>query len=488
LLVNPGSNVRLPTRSPMQLRFDPIEETLPREKAGGPRRASRGEPVLFLAFFCDNPLELPSRHDLGEIDTVTLGRGRARRSERDVAARSLRIELPDPWTSAEHARLRRSFGGFELEDLHSRNGVRINGRLVEAARLEDGDLIEVGHTLIYYRREAGAELDPAIPDWMPDEHSRSTPGFVTLSAALARELSKAWELASADLPLLIQGESGTGKEVLARALAERSDRRGPFVGVNCGAIPPSLVESELFGHVKGAFTGADSSHDGLIRSAHKGTLFLDEIGDLELGAQAALLRVLQEREVRPVGATRSVSVDVRLLSATHRDLDALVEQATFRADLLSRLAGFRLRLPPLRQRREDIGLLVAQFVEAHAGAVAGELRFEPDAARRLFRYHWPLNIRELDNCLRAAAVLARGAPISDEHLSEQLRAASLEPSPAEPPAELGEADAERREELVRLLRAQKGNVSAVARQLGKARTQVQRWLKRYRLDPRDYQG
>jgi len=173
------------------------------------------------------------------------------------------------------------------------------------------------------------------------------------------------------------------------------------------------------------------------------------------------------------------------LSATHRDLDGLVEKGTFRADLLSRLAGFRLRLPPLRQRREDIGLLVSRLLNARRSELDPTLRFEPEAARRLFRYHWPLNIRELENCLRAASVLARGGSITDEHLSEQLRQAPSEPGPA--PLELSAAQRDQREELIQLFRESGGNVSAVARRLGKARTQIQRWLKRYQLDPRDYQ-
>jgi DNA-binding NtrC family response regulator len=246
------------------------------------------------------------------------------------------------------------------------------------------------------------------------------------------------------------------------------------------------VESELFGHVRGAFTGADASHDGLIRSAHRGTLFLDEIGDLELGAQAALLRVLQEREVRPVGGTRSVGVDVRLLSATHRDLDALIAAGGFRDDLLARLSGYRIRLPPLRERREDIGLIVASLLHRAAADGGGSIRFEPAAAVRLFRHDWPLNVRELQNVLTAASVLARDGVIAEEHLSRSLR----EPPSAANGAEAAPLSTEgslQREALVQLFRRHRGNVSAVAREMGKARTQIQRWIKRYGLNPRDYQ-
>jgi hypothetical protein len=351
-----------------------IEETLTRKPIGSPVVAARSAPVLYVAFFCDNPLELPSRHDLGGLTSVFFGRGRLRDVRRDAAVRQLELRLPDPWMSARHAELLPDATGWRIEDRGSRNGVRVNGYPVSVARLNDGDLIELGHTLLYYRQDGGAVFEPDGLDFLPVDGGGPNGGLITLSSDLSREMAKAWDLASSDLPLLIQGESGTGKEVLARALAQRSQRKGPFVAVNCGAIPPSLVESELFGHVKGAFTGADTHHEGLIRSAHRGTLFLDEIGDLELGAQAALLRVLQEGEVRPVGSSRAVSVDIRLLSATHRDLDVLADQGAFRPDLLSRLAGFRLRLPPLRLRREDLGLLVSRLLRARPAELAASLR------------------------------------------------------------------------------------------------------------------
>ena len=282
--------------SQMDRRQGDIEETLPRE-AMGARRLTRSSPVLYVAFFCDNPFELPSRHSLNELTSVTIGRGRARASQRDLAGGSLELRLPDPWASSQHAQLTRSGLNWQIRDRQSKNGVQINGHAVESALLSDGDVIELGHTLLYYREDGGVAPDVREPDFAPiAESAAGAASFMTLSGELAREMSKAWDLAGSDLPLLIQGESGTGKEVLARALAARSERQGPFVGVNCGAIPPQLVESELFGHVKGAFTGAESNHDGLIRSAHGGTLFLDEIGDLELGAQAALLRVLQSEK------------------------------------------------------------------------------------------------------------------------------------------------------------------------------------------------
>jgi transcriptional regulator with GAF, ATPase, and Fis domain len=303
--------------------------------------------------------------------------------------------------------------------------------------------------------------------------------------------------------------------VVARALHALSGREGPFVAVNCGAIPRTLVESELFGHRKGAFSGATEERPGLFRSADRGTLLLDEIGDLPQEAQAALLRVLQEHEVLAVGATRPVKVDVRVLAATHRDLAALVQSGEFRADLLSRIAGFHVRLPPLRERPEDLGLLVGALLKKVAGDAAAHVRLTCEAARALARYRWPLNVRELEQCLRAALVLAGTQPIDLVHLPEPVRAALHEgpaaagsaPDPTDPdlptlasqapedevthsprgPQRPLTADEQRhKEELLLLVREHRGNVTTMARALGKARMQVQRWLRRYAIDPQEH--
>ncbi len=277
--------------------------------------------------------------------------------------------------------------------------------------------------------------------------------------------------------MILEGETGTGKEVAARAIHALSGRRGDFVAVNCGALPAALVEGQLFGHRRGAFSGATEDRPGLFRAADGGTLLLDEVGELALPAQAALLRALEQREVLPIGATRPVPVDARVVAATHRPLDCLVEEGTFRRDLHARLAGLRLVLPPLRDRREDLGHLAAALL-ARAGA-SPLPSIDPRATRALLAAAWPGNVRQLEKCLTAAAVLAGGGPIGLDHLPAELRG---------PPAASADEGAAQRDELVALLREHQGNVSAVARALGKARMQVQRWLKRYALDPEAFRA
>ena len=253
-----------------------------------------------------------------------------------------------------------------------------------------------------------------------------TEGMETANSAMAALLDTAKRAANSEATVLIAGESGTGKEVLARLIHQHSPRvQGPMVAVNCAAIPETLLESELFGHVKGAFTGAVSSRKGRFQSAAGGTLFLDEIGELRLDLQAKLLRAIQERVVAPVGAEQPEAVDVRLIAASNRDLYAAIGQGTFREDLYYRLGVILLHLPPLRERREDIPGLVAHFL-LKVGAPAG-VRFSAGALARLKGHHWPGNIRELQNIVERAVILRRGLLIEAAEL--QLAAA---PQPATP--------------------------------------------------------
>jgi len=367
-----------------------------------------------------------------------------------------------------HAIVRRTGGYWMIEDKQSKNGTRVNGAPVQTAVLADGDVIEVGQTFLLYRHVAYSG-GPTVP---------GLPGLTTSVPALWRGLSNLSAVARSAVAVHLRGESGTGKELVAAAVHEASGRPGRFVAVNCGALPERLVESELFGYRKGAFSGADEDRPGLVRGSSGGTLFLDEVGDLPLPAQAALLRVLQEREVLPLGETRPVRVDLRLITATHRDLEAMVAAGGFRADLLARLSGFRITLPPLRERREDVGLLIATLLRRLVPGRADRITFSRPAARALVAYGWPLNVRELERALEVAIVLARDGPVELEHLPEPLRAP---PGPAAVPP-----STDRREQLTDLLRKHFGNVSAVARALGKTRAQVHRWIKRYSLDTRSF--
>ncbi|MBS99306.1 MAG: response regulator [Oceanospirillaceae bacterium] len=232
---------------------------------------------------------------------------------------------------------------------------------------------------------------------------------------LFRRISK---VAKTDATVLILGESGTGKELAARSIHEQSDRAGrPMICVNCAAIPDTLIESELFGHEKGAFTGANASRSGLIESADGGTLFLDEIGELPLEAQARLLRFLQEGEIRRVGAVQPRRVDVRLIAATHRDLKNLAKQGEFREDLYYRLYVMELRMPPLRERDEDIVELAQRFLDSRCRKLGtGPLQFNADAQRVMLRYSWPGNVRELENAIERAVILADGDEITADLL------------------------------------------------------------------------
>jgi sigma-54 dependent transcriptional regulator, acetoin dehydrogenase operon transcriptional activator AcoR len=444
-------------------------------------------PHLFLVLNCDRPSAPAVRCSLQRFDEVMLGRADRRGvSQHDASGvPRLTLGIDDPWMSGSHALLRRVLGSWTIEDLGSKNGTLVGGRKCERAQeLRDGDLIELGHTFFLFRarmRESGGTVDSS-------SLSPAAAGFATLLPSLADSFSKVQAVARSAVPVVVRGESGTGKEVVASAIHALSGRTGPFQAVNCGALPAALVESELLGFRKGAFTGADDDRAGLVRTAHGGTLFLDEIGDLPLAAQAALLRVLQEGEVHPLGATRALKVDVRLVSATHRDLEALAAEEKFRSDLLARLGGLTIHLPPLRERREDLGLIMAALLRRHFPE--REIELAANAARALLVYQWPLNVRELERCLQAAVVQAGDRPVELQHLPPAVAASLSERAPSPGPAlplDLPEPDRRRREQIVDALRAEGGNVTAAARRMDKARVQLQRWIKRYRIDRSEFQ-
>jgi DNA-binding NtrC family response regulator len=447
-----------------------------------------GQPHLFLTLRCDRPIEPGARFCLRHADVVTIGRGEALSVERgeEDGASVMRIGIPDPALSSTQARLQSVLGNWVLRDAGSKNGTWVDGQRVTSATLADGALLELGHSFLLYR-----EALPAGGRDFVDARELRPPAdrLATLSPALEAEMERLALMARSHVPILVRGETGTGKEVIASSIHQLSGRPGRFVAVNCGALAENLVESELFGYRKGAFSGAAEDRPGLVRSSDQGTLLLDEVGDLPLSAQAALLRVLQEEEVLPVGGTHPVKVDLRVIASTHRDLEALVAEERFRADLLARLSGFSISLPPLRERREDLGLLVAALVRKLAREAASRVTFTPAAARALLLHRWPLNVRELEQCLSGAIVLAREGPIDLEHFPASLREAREgNVAPAAAPRRLSKQEKERRlrEQLIALLEAHVGNVTAVAAAMDKPRTQVQRWLRRLDIDPASF--
>ena len=457
-----------------------LSRGLPRERGHG------ASPQLFVALECRRPLAWPSRHMLDGVATVTLGRG----ERRDVTRRGprgraeLTVALADVLVSGTHARLFRLAGcRFVLEDCGSKNGTFVNGAPVKRAALLDGDVIEVGRTMLLYR-DAAAPLRPDEPDLDGADLGPPAFGLETFVASLGDSLAAVARAAPSTIAITLLGGTGTGKEVVARAAHTLSRRPGPFVALNCGALPATLVEATIFGHRRGAFSGATEDRPGLVRSADHGTLFLDEIGELPRASQVAFLRVLQEREVVPVGDTRPQPVDVRLISATHRSLDDMVRAGDFREDFYARISGLSIRLPPLAERREDLGLLIRSLLGRVAPGGGERLELTTRAARALLRHGFPQNVRELEKALGSAAVLCDGT-IDLDHLPEALRSDRGPPASVAADASgspLGREDRRVREELVGLLAEHHGNVSAVARAMGKGRMQVHRWLKRFGLD------
>jgi DNA-binding NtrC family response regulator len=385
--------------------------------------------------------------ELAPGERVVIGRG-------DEAG----LQVLDKSVSRLHAAVTLGRGGAPatVEDLKSSNGVRVNGRLIRGRHeLSPGDVIEIGAVVVVVHTMTHA---PAEEHDSPMEVTRK----------LARLVAKS------RLSVLIMGETGSGKEVLAQSIHSQSPRAsGPFVKINCAAFTDTLLESELFGHERGAFTGAHVAKVGLIESAHGGSLFLDEIGEIPQPTQVKLLRVLEDREVRPVGALKSAPVDVRFIAATHRDLDALVAQGAFRADLHFRLNGVTIKVPPLRARRDEIVDLAKIFL----GNVPWT-RVTPAARAAIGSHAWPGNIRELRNVIERAVLLSDGGPIDVVHL--QLRDAA---EPGQDPGGALPAALEQleRDRIVAALAQTHGNQTEAAKLLGIARRTLVNRLTTYDL-------
>jgi hypothetical protein len=440
--------------------------TEPGDRSGGSPGALH-VPELILVLQGERPTAGGARIPLSSATSVELGRG----ADRPIDCRGARIRatIPDHSISREHARLVREHRQWFLEDLSSKNGTFVNGEAIDRHPLIDGDLIQVGATFFIFRVQLASSHG--------DGDQPMTGGFATFNRSLEAKLRRLERIARDDIPVLIQGETGTGKELVAREVHVRSGRSGKFVAVNCGAIPATLIESELFGSSKGAFSGAVQDRLGLIRHADGGTLFLDEVAELPKASQVALLRVLQERQVRPVGDTTEVDVDVRIVAATHQKLDQRVAEGLFREDLHARLAGFCIELAPLRERREDLGTLIAALLSRAAGAGATQLTIRSSAALALLRYRFPSNIRELEQALRVAATLVGAGPIAIGDLPPHFAIAQSSRSD-----DFTVADQDLRRRLAASLMETGGNIAATGRAFGKAPAQIRRWCRRIDLD------
>jgi two-component system, NtrC family, response regulator AtoC len=333
-------------------------------------------------------------------------------------------------------------------------------------------------------------LRPADPEvGEPAGPARST-GIIGRSPAMGRVLRLVESLARCDVSVLVGGESGVGKGVVAQEIHARSSRRErPFVAVNCAALPEALLESELFGHVRGAFTGALKDRTGRFELADGGTIFLDEIGDLPLHLQAKLLRVIQDRSFERVGDSRTLSVNVRIIAATNHDLRREVEARRFREDLLYRLRVFPIDIPPLRERLEDVEPLARHLLARSATRTPREVRLSPEALRVLVEHRWPGNVRELENALEYAATVARGQTIQPEDLPPELLGGGGGGDSREPPAPVPEdargtprrRDPPARERLVAALEDNRWHIGETSRSLSVSRSTLWRWMREHRV-------
>jgi DNA-binding NtrC family response regulator len=441
--------------------------TVTMQSAHAGMTGAASQPQLFLVLDGSHPLAGSLRVSLADVTRLSVGRGAERRLA--ATAEGTRLDVPDAWLSGSHFFLERTAGHWVIADKGSKNGTFVNGAPVAEAVLDDGDLIFAGaHVFLFRYRPLSADTG-AVAKMLSTHVAELAQRFLELERA-----------AKSTIPILIGGETGTGKEVIAKTIHELSKRSGPFVAINCGALPRNLIEAELFGAKKGAFSGADADRPGLVKTADKGTLFLDEIAELPLDSQATLLRVLQEREVMPLGGNKPVAVDLRVIAATHQDLDVKVDNGSFRSDLYARLLGFDIDLLPLRERIEDLGDLLARLLPRRADGTTATLH--PEVARALCVYDWPLNIRELARALETAHTVSDGATIELRHLPQPVRTSGARPKPqTRGRAEVARANSA--EEISALHANLGGNISAMARALGTSRSQVRRLLERHGIAP-----
>ena len=423
------------------------------------------------------------------------------------------IRIDDPSVSRHHALIREEGKRrYVIADLGSSNGTFVNGERIQLpSPLYNGDRLRIGAAELQFvaplaiREDAVAESlqdTLGLTETLDRGGPEARPSLVAASAPMLEALELAQRASESPIPVTIQGETGTGKELLARAIHADGPRQArPFLAINCASLPENLLESELFGHRKGAFTGAHQDRKGLLEAADGGTIFLDEIGEMSLGVQPKLLRFLQEGEIQPIGANEPHTVDVRVLAATHRDLEMEVREERFREDLFFRLTPITIVLPPLRERRDDIPLLAERLLRRACArhGVAAPVSLSTEASEALLAYDWPGNVRELENeLLRAVAISGGDSVLPVSAFSARVQAgSSLEAdvdsaSPATDNSkgvEVGEESPDLRDALSRferqhieqVLAQHDDNVSATARALGVSRGALHKKLKEYGL-------
>jgi transcriptional regulator of acetoin/glycerol metabolism len=396
--------------------------------------------------------------EIGSPDGVASLRLEVGRSLVLGSARRATFRIPDAAVSACHCSVTASPEGVEIADLGSRNGLFVGGARVEKARLVgQANSFVIGRSSVHLRPECAMDHVRDV---------RQVPGLVGSSSSMRRVLEEIHRHARLRAPVLLLGESGTGKDVVARALHELSRRPGPLVPLNVGAIPEALADAELFGHQRGAFTGAVAARAGAFEQAHRGTLFLDEIAELTPAMQVRLLRVVEDGSVRPVGGAQAVNVDVRVVSATWAPLRQRVEDGQFRADLYHRLSYVVIGLPPLRERKSDLPSL-ARALLAQSRDELGHKLLSSAAVARLVAHDWPGNVRELKAVLYRASIAADGEEIGPEHIELSLPMVAQGRGPVLRPARAAE-----------LLREFRGNVSAAARAARVPRSTFRTWLEK----------
>ena len=411
-----------------------------------------GDPGLWACY----PLGPPDRMRFYVLHKGALSFGRAA---------DCPVRLNDDKVSRLHAKVWRRSDYCEVEDCGSTNGVYVNGKRERRRQLVHGDILRMGSSLFRFVSQGPTSTDREYP--IEQDELLLGPSLASLAQLIGRA-------AKSDLAVLVSGPTGSGKELVAQRLHRQSDRaKGPFVPVNCAALPREVFESELFGHEKGAFSGAHLRHAGLIRQAHRGTLFLDEVGELDLDCQAKLLRVLEDHRVRAVGAVEAQDVDIRVVSATNRPIHEAIKHQSFRSDLYTRLAELPIELPALRERAEDIPALVARFV----GDASSSMRVSVKAIERLCCFEWPYNVRQLRSCVRRALVLAGDAPrLEPCHFSLDSQEAAELPSTesGDKTAVLRPEDARLAQELRVTLQRCVGDTQLAAEELGISRSQLYR--------------